>query len=90
MYHINKWKGDLQVQNSIVDFLWNHQRTQTSMINNKLQSFTYNFLVRHIHYNARLYNINIADTPLCKEYEVKEDILTSTGTVLKAADYGRD
>ena len=70
-----KWNMELHSTLDLSEFLSNLERSRTATINNKLRSFNYNFFIRNIPYQARLYKMNIKSNPLCNKCQVKEDIL---------------
>ena len=72
---VEKWNMELQTNYDTSVFLQHLERSRITTINYKLCSFNYNFFMRNIPYQARLYKMNIKSSPLCNTCQIKENIL---------------
>ena len=58
---VAKWNLDLNIQECQLTYLKQLEAGRTCTINNKLRSFNYNFFMRNVPYNSRLFKMKIKD-----------------------------
>ena len=68
---LERWKEDLGDISS-EEILDNHFKQRKTIINQRLKSFNYMFMMRNVPYESRLYKMGLADTELCESCNKKE------------------
>ena len=70
-----KWNEDLDINKPIEEYLEKLEIGRTCTINNKMRSFGYNFFMRNVPYQRKLYKIGIKDDNKCQDCTDSEETL---------------
>ena len=72
---ISKWLKDLNSTTIWEDIMKENFKQRQSTVNNRLRSFNYNFMLRNIPYEKRLWKMKIKMDSNCQLCHIEEDIL---------------
>ena len=72
---LNKWRNTVTLVHNDKEIIRSQNNQRKLVMNNKIRSFNYKFLLRNVPYEAKLHKMKIKEQENCTVCQMKEDIL---------------